>query len=543
MDNHSLAELLFPGITETIDDLLVRFPARSLPEGAKVTRFAPSPTGFMHIGNLYGALTDERLAHQSGGVFYLRIEDTDEKRAVENGVANIIDALSYFGVNFDEGATPDGDNGAYGPYRQRQRESIYKVFVKRLVEEGRAYPCFCTEEELSALRERQQQNKLNFGYYGEFAVHRDTPVDEVKSLIAAGKPYVVRFRSVGTGKQFVFRDEIKGEINVTENDMDIVLLKSDGIPTYHMAHIVDDTLMRTTHVVRGDEWLATLPVHLELFRALSLKPPKYAHTTTIMKQDGDSKRKLSKRKDPEAALSYYAEKGYPVMSAVEYLMTLLNSNYEEWRIKNPGKPYTEFPFSLKKMGTSGALFDLNKLNDVSRDTIAVMDTETVYKDIMEWAKRYDNELFSLFNQDTLYAKSILSIGRECPKPRKDFACFSEVKGYVSFFFDGLFEPEYTYPSHLKKEQIDAILSGYRFNPSLTSEEWFADIKALAERLGFAGEVKAYKQNPDAYPGHVGDVSMVLRVAVTGRQSSPDLCTVMGLLGADRVSDRLNRAKN
>ncbi len=539
-----LAELLFKEIDKTPDYYENLYPQRDLPQDAKVTRIAPSPTGFMHLGNLFGAITDERLAHLSGGVFYLRIEDTDQKREVEGGVETILKVFSQFNLNFDEGATLSGDNGAYGPYRQRQRELIYKCYAKELVRRGLAYPCFCTEQELSDMREVQQQNKENFGYYGSYAVHRDLKIDEIEKAIGEGKPYVIRFKSMGNTENKVrHTDLIKGDVSMPENDMDIVLLKADGIPTYHFAHVIDDHLMRTTHVVRGEEWLATLPIHLQLFDTLGFKRPKYAHTAQLMKMDGNSKRKLSKRKDPELALDYYNEKGYPVSSVVEYLMTLLNSNFEEWRIANPTKDVKEFNFTTKKMSGSGCLFDINKLDDVSRNTISVMTAEQVYDYVTEWAKAYDQQLYSLITADPSYTKAILSIGRGGKKPRKDITYWSGVGDYLSFFFDDLFKTEYDYPSNVAKDDVIAILEGYKtvYDDQKEQNDWFNDICELSKERGFSQSTKEYKQNPEQYKGHPGDVSMVLRVAVTGRQNSPDMYDVMKTMGKAMVVKRLELA--
>ena len=543
MDYNYLAELLFPDITETPEELEAKYPPRDLPEGAKVTRMAPSPTGFMHLGNLFGAVTDERLAHQSGGVFYLRIEDTDQKREVEGGVETILSVFRQFGLHFDEGATIDGDSGAYGPYRQRQRERIYKVYAKHLMKNGMAYPCFCTEEELADMLARQEAAKENFGYYGKYAVHRDWELPEIEAALAAGKPYVVRFRSPGNPENhFKFTDMIKGTLELPENDQDVVILKSDGIPTYHFAHVVDDHLMRTTHVVRGEEWLATLPIHLQLFRALGWKPPKYCHTAQLMKMDGESKRKLSKRKDPELALDFYHAEGYPVPSVLEYLMTLLNSNFEEWRLANPTLPMTDFNFTTKKMSVSGSLFDIDKLRDVSKNVVAMMSAEAVYDALFAWARDYDKELYALL-ADRDYALSILSIGRGVAKPRKDIAVWSEMKHYMAFFYDELFVPADDYPSSMSKEDIAAVLAKYPalYDPADEQSVWFDKIRALAAELGYAAETREYKKNPGAYKGHVGDISAVLRMAVTGRTMSPDMHLVMRVLGSTRVLARLKDA--
>jgi len=545
MDYNHLAELLFPGVSLTPDDIEARYPQRQLPEGAKVTRFAPSPTGFMHLGNLFGALTDERLAHQSGGVFFLRIEDTDQKREVPGGVEKIITVLERFGLRFDEGASISGESGGYGPYRQRSRAEIYHVFAKKLVSEGMAYPCFCTEQELADMRAKQEEQKVNFGYYGEWAIYRDRPIKDIESRLSAGEPWVLRFRSPGDPEKYIhLNDLVKGKIDMPENDQDIVLLKSDGIPTYHFAHVVDDHLMRTTHVVRGEEWIATWPVHVQLFAALGWKPPKYCHTAQLMKMDGESKRKLSKRKDPELSLDFYDAQGFPGVSVIEYLLTLLNSNFEEWRLANPMAPVGDFKFSTNKMGVSGALFDLQKLDDVSKNVISRLSADVVYDSVTKWAALYDEELYALLTRDEKYAKAIFAIGRGGPKPRKDFAKWSDVRGYLDFFYDEIYRPEYELPANVSREDADAILERYAdiYDSADDQTVWFGKIKELAARLGFAPETKLYKKAPEQYKGHVGDVSMVLRVAVTGRQNSPDMHQVMAILGRERTLERLAAAR-
>ena len=544
MDYQRLANLLFPDITTTPADIEAMYPPRNLPEGAKVTRIAPSPTGFMHLGNLFSAIVSERLAHQSGGVFFLRIEDTDLKRAVEGGVETIIRVFNHYGLNFDEGATIEGDKGAYGPYRQRQRAKIYQTFAKVLVEQGLAYPCFCTEEELNEMRQQQQEMKINFGYYGQWAKCRDLTFEQIEENIQAGKPYVLRFRSPGDpNKRFVHRDLVKGDIELPENDQDIVLLKSDGIPTYHFAHVIDDHFMGTTHVVRGEEWLATLNIHLQLFRTLGWKPPKYVHTAQLMKMDGGSKRKLSKRKDPELALDFYNAEGYPVPSVLEYLMTLLNSNFEDWRIANPTAPMDDFQFTTKKMGSSGSLFDIDKLKDVSKNTISVMSADEVYNEVTGWAKDYAQQLYTLLTADEQKAKAIFAIGRGGAKPRKDIAIWSEVKDYLAFFYDELYVPAVEYPENVAKEDAIAILTQYKgiYSPADDGDTWFNKVRELGETLGFAAKPKDYKKNPDQFKGHVGDVSQVIRLAITGRTNSPDLCSVMQILGETTCQQRLDEA--
>lgn len=544
MDYKDLSEILFPDITLTADDYEKMYPERSLPEGAKVTRIAPSPTGFMHLGNLFGAVTDERLAHLSGGVFYLRIEDTDLKRQVEGGVETIIKVFDKFGLKFDEGVTLDGEKGDYGPYRQRQREKIYKTYAKKLVSEGLAYPCFATEEELEEMRKEQEAKKENFGYYGKYAKYREYPMEEAAKRVQSGEPYVLRFKSQGNPEnKLKHTDLIKGLIEMPENNQDIVLLKSDGIPTYHFAHVIDDHLMRTTVVVRGEEWLATLPIHLQLFDTLGFKRPKYAHTAQLMKMEGESKRKLSKRKDPELALSYYDEVGYPVPSVIEYLLTLLNSNFEEWRIANPKEDFNKFNFTTKKMSVSGSLFDIDKLRDVSKNVVAVMEAKEVYDYVLNWAKEYDEAFHSLLARDEKYATDIFSIGRGGKKPRKDIAVWSEVKDYMGFFYDELFSPSYEFPENIKKEDILSVLEAYKegYRECDDMNDWFNDMCTVGSKLGFAPTTKDYKENPDMYKGNPGDVSQVIRVAITGRQNSPDLYTCMKIIGYDRVIARLTRA--
>ena len=541
MDTKVLAELLFPHVTATPADMEARFPTRVLPEGAIVSRMAPSPTGFVHLGNLVQGLTSERLCHQSGGVLFLRVEDTDAKREVPGAVQVLIESLEHYHILFDEGATIDGDAGAYGPYRQRQRVEIYHVYAKQLVLQGEAYPCFCTEEELADIHAKQEAEKANFGYFGKWAVWRDRPIEDIKAAIAAGLPWVLRYRSTGSVEHKIkFTDLIKGDLELTENDMDHVLLKSDGIPTYHFAHAVDDHLMRTTHVVRGDEWLPSLPFHLQLFRSLGFKPPKYLHIGPLMKMDGESKRKLSKRKDPELALTYYRAAGFPVQSVYEYLMTVLNSNYEDWRRANPDAPVNDFKFSYKKMNPAGSLFDAAKLRDVSKNVISRMSAEEVYAGVTDFAAEYDEELYAHLTADPAYTKAILSIGRGGKKPRKDFAVWADVRPYLDFFFDDWFKVTDAYPAEFTPDVIARALNGFlaTFDPADDSAAWFDKIKAVADEMGFASDMKAYREHPENYGGSVADVSMFLRVAVTGRFNSPDMYAVMQILGEERVRARV-----
>ena len=543
MDYNALSELLFPHITKTPGEIEAMFPPRNLPEGAKVTRFAPSPTGFVHFGSLFPTMVGERLAHQSGGVFYLRIEDTDAKREVEGADMDIINSYASYGIFFDEGICAGGEKGNYGPYRQSKRAEIYQTYAKKLVQEGKAYPCFCTEEELAAIREEQEALKANPGYYGRWAKYRDASLETVKEKLAEGLPFVLRFRSEGNIENKIkFTDLIKGTIEITENDIDHVLLKSDGIPTYHFAHAIDDHLMYTTHVVRGEEWLPSLPFHVQLFRALGFKIPKYLHISQLMKMEGGSKKKLSKR-DLGAGLSFYVSEGYPAKSVKEYVMTLLNSNYEEWRAANPKADMNDFAFSIKKMSASGSLFDFDKLNDISKNTIAHMTADEVYDEIVKWAKEYDSELYDLFTRDADYAKRILSIGRGTAKPRKDLCIWKDVKPYVALFYDELYKIEADYPDTFDKEDIKKALTMFveTYNENDDANEWFAKLKVIAESLGFAPETKLYKKNPDDYKGHVGDISMFVRIALTGKTNSPDMYEVMNILGKERSLARINNA--
>lgn len=543
MDYQALAELLFPDVTTTPEELEARFPLRQLPEGAVVTRMAPSPTGFVHLGNLVQGMISERMAHRSGGVLFLRVEDTDAKREVPGAVEVLISSLEHYNISFDEGATIDGDNGIYGPYRQRQRAAIYHVYAKKLVSEGKAYPCFCTEEELTAMREKQEANKENTGYYGPYALWRDRSMEDIRAQLEAHNPWVLRFHSNGSiENQFKFDDLVKGKLTITENNVDHVLLKSDGIPTYHFAHAVDDHLMRTTHVVRGDEWLSTLPFHIQLFQALGFKLPKYVHIGPLMKMDGNSKRKLSKRKDPELALTYYKSEGFSTQAMREYLMTVLNSNFEDWRRANPDACLDTFPFSPKKLNPAGSLFDYAKLIDVSKNVISRMDAEAVYTQLTTWAQEFQPDFGEKLAADPDYAKAILAIGRGGKKPRKDLATWKDAKDYMGFFYDAYLEDP-VFDEKFPKTVIADVLNRFleSFDMADDSTVWFNKVKAITEAIGFTTDMKAYKQNPEAFPGTVADVSTFLRLAVTGKTNSPDLYTVMQLLGQDRTIQRIENA--
>ena len=542
MDYTALAELLFPNVTETPEEVHARFPKRDVPEGAVVTRMAPSPTGFVHLGNLVQGLTSERMAHQSEGVLFLRVEDTDAKREVPGAVEVLIDTLKHYGINFDEGATVDGDSGNYGPYRQRQRAAIYHVFAKKLVSQGHAYPCFCTEQELSDMRTQQEANKETTGYYGKYAIWRDRPLEDVKAALEAGMSWVLRFRSTGSiENQFKFDDLVKGKLTITENNVDHVLLKSDGIPTYHFAHAVDDHLMHTTHVVRGDEWLPSLPFHIQLFQTLGFKLPKYVHIGPLMKMDGTSKRKLSKRKDPELALTFYKAEGFPVEAVYEYLMTLLNSNYEDWRRANPTASANDFKFSPKKLNPAGNLFDYAKLTDVSKNEIAKMDAEKAYTLLTEWAKEFDPDFGEKLSADRDFAVSILAIGRGGKKPRKDLATWKEAKAYMGFFYDEYWQMPQFDPK-FSPDTIKTVLEKFvqRYDYADDSAQWFDKVKVITEEIGFTTDMKAYKADPEAFAGTVADVSTFIRQAVTGKTNSPDLYTVMQILGYDRSIERIRK---
>lgn len=540
-----LAEAMFPTIDKTPEEYEALYPPRQLPEGARVTRIAPSPTGYLHIGTLYMAMIDRLTASTPGSVFYVRLEDTDKKREMEGGADDILAGLNHYGLTIDEGfVAPGTERGAYGPYQQSRRAAIYQCYVKELVRQGLAYPCFCTQEQLDEVRQRQEAEKQRTGYYGAYAACRDRSPEEALEEVRAGRPYVVRLRSPGSEERRIkFDDLIRGVIEMPENDQDIVLLKSDGIPTYHFAHAVDDHLMRTTHVIRGDEWIASTPIHLQLFRLLGFKPPKYVHVSPIMKEDNGGRRKISKRKDPEAAVRFFAEEGYPADCVMEYLMTIASSDYEDWRRRNPDAPRSAYPFNLKKMSPSGALFDADKLNDVSKNVIGRMDAETVTAAVLEWAAAYAPDFHALLNRDPAYARGIFSIDRGGPKPRKDLAKWADAPDYAAYYFDESFSGAFELPENIDPADAVAILQAYRevYDPSLDKQAWFDSVKALCPALGFCPEVKEYKKNPGGYKGHAGDVSTVIRLAATGRRNTPDLCGILQLLGKERVLDRLDRA--
>ena len=548
MDYKDLANLIFPEAKD-ISYYEEKYPERNLKEGAIVTRIAPSPTGFVHIGGLYQGLIAKKLAKQKEGVFFIRIEDTDQKRLIENGITEIIESMDNFGMNPDEGMINETESkGAYGPYRQSLRKEIYQAYAKYLIEQGKAYPCFCTPEELDSIRQKQEQAKIRPGYYGVWAKCRNLTVEEMAEKIKAGENYIIRFKSLGReDRKIKHHDLIKGNVDFPENDQDIVIIKGDGLPTYHFAHVVDDHLMRTTHVIRGDEWLSSVPLHLQLFHEMGFKPPKYAHIAPIMKNDNGNKRKLSKRKDPEAAVSYYVEMGIPKEAVTEYLLNIANSNFENWRRANKDASIDDFKLEISKMSVSGALFDMVKLLDVGKTVISKFTAEEVYKMAVEWANEYDKDLAKILEKDKEYAIKVFGIERGNKKPRKDIAKWSDVRENISYMYDEMFdsqEQHYDYQAINDKEEIKKILDLYineYYDENDDKQTWFDKIKELSERLGYAKEVKEYKENPDKYKAHVGDVSTVLRVALTARTNTPDMYEIMKILGKDRIKARFEKA--
>ena len=547
MNYEDLANLIFPEAKD-ISYYEEKYPERNLPEGAIVTRFAPSPTGFVHIGGLYQALCARTVAKKTGGVFFLRVEDTDQKREVENGVTGIVNSLQDFDMKPDEGQISDTEEiGNYGPYKQSNRKEIYEAYAKHMISIGKAYPCFATTEELDEMRAKQEAAKVRPGYYGVWAKYRNLSIEEAVEKIKAGEPYIIRFKSPGReDRKIKHKDVIKGNVDFPENDQDIVIIKADGLPTYHFAHAVDDHLMHTTHVIRGDEWLSSVPLHLQLFAEMGFKAPKYAHISPIMKNDDGGKRKLSKRKDPEAAVSYYKENGIPNLAVKEYLLNIANSNFENWRKQNKEADISEFNFELNKMSVSGALFDMVKLLDVSKIVISKYSAEEVYEASLNWANTYDKELADLLQRDKEYTLKVLGIERGNEKPRKDIAKWSDLKENIAYMYDEEFKKikgNYELQKITDKEKIKQILNTYAekyFNLNDDKQTWFEKLKDLAEEFGYAREVKEFKANPDIYEAHVGDVSTVIRIAVTGRANTPDLYEIMQVLGEKTV---LNRLKN
>lgn len=543
-DNTKLAQLLFPNIDKTPDYYEELYPQRNLKEGARVTRFAPSPTGFLHFGNLFTCVVAYTTAKNTDGVFYVRVEDTDQKRKVEGAISSMLKSLSVYGVVADEGVVgEEQEKGNYGPYCQSKRKDIYQAYAKSLVEQGLAYPCFCSPEELEELRAKQENEDIK-GYYGKYAKCRNLTYDEIEKNIKEGKSWTLRLKSPGDiNNKCYFDDAIKGKIEMPENVIDVVLLKTDGIPTYHFAHAIDDHLMRTTHVFRGDEWIASVPLHLQLFKILGFKPVKYAHVAPIMKEENGGKRKLSKRKDPEAAVTFYAQQGYPKESVNEYIMTIANSNFEDWRRANKDADIDKFPFNTKKMSVSGALFDIAKLTDVSKNVISLMDKNKVFNLSYEWAKEFCPSLAELYEKDKDYAAAILNIDRENKKPRKDIAKWSDIPDYISYMYNETFVPCYDLTGNADAELAVKVLELYKDRVNLQDDKdtWFSRIKEICEPVGCTPNVKEYKQNPEAYKGHVGDVSTIIRVALTGRVNTPDLFSITALLGEEEVKSRIENA--
>lgn len=554
MNYKELSELIYPSLAHTPEEYEAIYPPRDLPEGAFVTRLGPSPTGFIHLGNLYGAFVDERLAHQSGGVFFLRIEDTDDKRYVENAVETIIGSLDFFDIRFDEGVTENGDIGDYGDYTQSHRGEIYRTFAKELLSQGMAYPCFLTEDEITAIREKQESQKTAPGIYAGWSKYRDWDKDEateaeVVSRIKAGEPFVIRLKSKGVPNasaeetaRHTVNDAIRGELSIPDNFLDVVIIKQTGIPTYHFAHVVDDHLMRTTHVIRGEEWLPSLPIHVELFEDLGWELPVYCHTAQLMKigEDGN-KRKLSKRKDPELSLDFYRKEGYHPAAVREYLLTILNSNYEEWRIENPDAPAEEFKFTTEKMSSSGALFDLDKLNDVSKNTLLHIDARDLAEWLRSWSDEFAPEYGYVFKDMDLLAE-ILDLGRHDARPRADLVYAKQIMDFIGYFFDEAFEVKDEYPAEAAADAAE-ILKEYlaSYDHSDDNEQWFGKIREIAVKLGYAAKPKDYKKNPDDYKGHVGHVSTVIRIALMGRAQSPDVWAIQQIMGEEKVRARLEAA--
>ena len=547
MGYKELADLIFPDAKD-VSYYEEKYPERNLKEGAIVTRFAPSPTGFVHIGGLYQSLVAKKMAKQTDGVFFVRIEDTDQKREIENGVSEILTSLKEYDLSPDESLNEDGtDNGNYGPYIQSKRKEIYQAYAKSLLEKGLAYPCFCSAEDLNEIRENQTKARQRTGYYGKWTRCRNMPVDMAIEKIKNGDSYIVRLKSPGNpDKKIKHKDLIKGNIEFPENDQDIVIIKSDGLPTYHFAHAVDDHLMRTNLVIRADEWVASVPLHLQLFYMLGFKAPKYAHIAPIMKEEDGNKRKLSKRKDPEAAVSYYREEGIPKEAVIEYLMNIANSNFEAWKKGNKDKSVDDFNFDIKKMGVSGALFDMVKLLDVSKTVISTYSAEKVLEDVLNWASTYDKDLYELLNRDKEYALKIFGIERGNVKPRKDIAKWSDVKDSIIYMFDDRFltsNIEYEYQKVTDEDEIKKIVTTYfdkYYDENDDKQTWFNKMKDLSEELGYAREVKEYKNNPDSYKGHVGDISTVIRVKITGRANTPDLYEILKVLGKESVLKRASK---
>lgn len=550
MTTKDLADLIFPNITKTVEDYEKEYPVRDLPEGAKVVRYAPSPTGFMHIGNFYSTVIDYCLAKQSKGIFYLRNEDTDSAREIEGAVEYIRHVLAHYNLNPDEYEYRDlkETKGNYGPYIQSERKDIYHAFIKHLIIEGKAYPCFLTQEEMDAIREAQTKGKKRIGIYGRYAKYRNLTPDEAAERIKNGETYTVRLKSTGDfNKKFKFEDLANGTMEFPENDIDIPIMKSSNLlPTYHFAHLVDDHLMRTTHVVRGQEWISSVPVHYELFKTFGFKMPKYIHTPLILKKDGDKIRKISKRLDPEARMTYYEEKGYPIYSVIESIMTIANSNFEQWREGHPDAPFTDFEFSPKKMSASGALFDLDKLDNISKNYISKLKATEVFDMLDEWSKEYDKDFNDIINKDKKYTTAILNIEREQKKPRKDYASLSEIKGQIWYMYDELFtDVIFNFDEKFSEKDIKEVLDTYfkeYYNENDDKDTWFNKMKEMTDKLGYCSNMKEYKENPDKYKGSIADISNIIRVGITSLSQTPDLYEILKLLGIKRLNKRLSLIK-
>ena len=542
-----LAQLIFPEVTETIEDLEKRYPARHLPDGAEVTRFAPSPTGFLHTGSLFTSMICHKVANQSKGVFYVRLEDTDTKREIQGSGEELLKQLKLFNIVPDEGYLGDHESGEYGPYIQSQRADLYKVVIKYLLEQGKAYPCFCSQEELDEIRAKQEKEKLTPGYYGEFAKYRYLNNDERKARILRGDPYVIRFKSSGNHlNKIQVTDLVHGDFEIAENDLDIVIFKSDGLPTYHFAHVCDDHFMRTTTVIRGEEWISSLPIHVELFKALGWQAPRYAHLPVIMKiGENGNKRKLSKRLDNEAAVSYFLKDGYPSEALIMYLMTIANSNFEEWIFEHKFEHMEDFVFSFDKMSLEGALFDMGKLCFFSREILGKKTKEEMLKLALEYSKQYDEKLYNLVSSDPEYFKKIINIEREKENPRKDYEKFGGMYDIISFFYPDLYnqyvkENGLVYNEKFDMPTIKEVLTGLlKLDISLDEQGWFTNMKSIGESLGFSSDRKAYKANPENYKGMIGDVAEILRITLTTKKNSPNLYYVMQILGLEECHRRIN----
>ncbi len=547
MTNKELADLIFPNITDDINIYENKYPERNLPENAVVSRFAPSPTGFVHMGSLLSAFVESFVPKITGGIFYLRVEDTDGKRTVENGINGIIKDLKDFDIKIDEGVISENESiGNYGPYIQSERKEIYETYAKKLISEGLAYPCFCTEEDLSNMRERQEHSKTRLGYYGKWAKCRNLTNEERAERIKNGEKYIIRLKSPGNFEHKVtLNDLVRGKIEMPENDIDVVLIKGDGLPIYHFAHVIDDHLMRTTHVLRGEEWISSYPIHTQLFRILKFKEPKYGHLGLVMKIDETgARRKLSKRKDPEAAVSFYHEKGIPIEAVKLYLLTIANSNFESWLDTNPNASIYDFKFDFKKMSDSGSLFDVEKLLNISKNYISTLSAKEVYKNLLKYTEEYDREFCELIKKYEEYTTNILNIEREQKKPRKDYASYSDIKSQVWYMYDELFKPDgYEFQKITDKEEINKLLTTYinkYYDNNDDKETWFNKIKLLCDEFNYASNMKEYKENPDKFNGNVADVSTVIRVAITSKAMTPDLYEIMKLLGKERILQRFQQ---